>query len=137
MSHRILVFAAAVLLSAAGVANAHHSRAMFDVSRNITYHGIVKAYRWQDPHSHIIVTVEPGAKDPSTVGTWDIEASAINLMTTRGWKKGTFKPGDPITVVAHPSRDGSKNILLFYVILPDGSRLYRAANRYPMEVEDP
>ena len=136
MLHRILV-TAVVLLSAAGIVEAHHSRAMFDVSKNITYRGVVKDYRWQDPHSHIIVAVEPGAQDPSTIGTWDIEASAINLMTTRGWKRDTFKPGDPITVVAHPNRDGSNNILLFYVILPDGSRLYRAANRYPSEVEDP
>ena len=127
----------AVTLAVAPAAHAHHSRAMFDVSRNITYRGIVKSYRWQDPHSHIVVAVAAGANDPSTVGTWDIEASAIKLMITRGWTRDTFKPGDPITVVAHPNRDGSKNVLLFYVIRSDGTRLYRAANRYPSEVEDP
>jgi hypothetical protein len=118
-----------------GAAHAHHSREMFDVTRNITYRGVVKAYRWENPHSRIVVTVGASAKDRSTVGTWNIEASSLSIMTTGGWKPNTFKPGDPITVVAHPNKDGSKNILLFYVIMPDGKRLYRAAHRYPGEMD--
>jgi hypothetical protein len=118
-----------------GAAYAHHSREMFDVTRNITYRGVVKAYRWENPHSRIVVTVGASAKDRSTVGTWNIEASSLSIMTTGGWKPNTFKPGDPITVVAHPNKDGSTNILLFYVIMPDGKRLYRAAHRYPGEMD--
>jgi Family of unknown function (DUF6152) len=124
-----------VMLDLASQSHAHHSRAPFDMTKNITYRGEVKEYRWQNPHSHIVITVESGAADPSTVGTWEIEASAINLMTTRGWTPKTYKVGDPITVVAHPNRDGSRLVLLFYVIKSDGKRLYRARNRYPGEVE--
>ena len=36
----------------------------------------------------------------------------------------TYKAGDPITLVGHPMRDGSKGISLFYTIMPDGKRLY-------------
>jgi hypothetical protein len=118
-----------------GVAFAHHSRAMFDVTRNITYRGVVKAYRWQNPHSSIVVTVGANATDPSTVGTWNIEASNPSIMTAGGWTQNLFKMGDPITVIAHPNRDGANNILLFYVVMPDGKRLYRAAHRYPGEVD--
>jgi Family of unknown function (DUF6152) len=114
---------------------AHHSRAMFDMTKNVTYQGIVKQYRWENPHSHIVVTVMPGAKDPSTVGTWDIEASSINLMVSQGWNRTTYKPGDSITVIGHPMKDGSKGALLFYAIKPDGTRLYRASHRYPSESE--
>jgi Family of unknown function (DUF6152) len=110
---------------------------MFEIARNVTYEGIVKEYRWQNPHSHIVVTVGPDAKDPSSVGTWDIEASSINLMVAQGWSRTTYKPGDPITVVAHPMKDGSKGALLFYVIKADGTRLYRAQHRYPSEAEAP
>lgn len=116
--------------------HAHHSREMFDVGRNITYSGVVKAYRWENPHSSIVVAVGANAKDRSTVGTWNIEASSVSIMTTLGWKQNTFRTGDPITVVAHPNKDGSKNLLLFYVIMPNGKRLYRAAHRYPGEVDD-
>ena len=114
---------------------AHHSRAMFDMTKNVTYQGIVKEYRWENPHSHIIVMVPADEKDPSTVGTWDIEASSINLMVSQGWNRTTYKPGDPITVVGHPMKDGSKGALLFYAIKPDGTRLYRASHRYPSENE--
>jgi hypothetical protein len=108
---------------------------MFDVTRNITYRGIVKAYNWQNPHTIIVVAVGDNASDRSTVGTWNIEASSVSIMMARGWRKNTFRTGDPITVVAHPNKDGSKDILLFYVIMPDGKRLYRAAHQYSGEID--
>jgi Family of unknown function (DUF6152) len=116
-------------------AAAHHSRAMFDVSRNVTYRGTVKEYRWENPHSHIVIVVDSGATEPSTVGTWEIEASSISLMASQGWSRTSFKPGDLITVVGHPSRDGSRDVLLFYAIESDGTRLDRAQHRYPSESE--
>jgi hypothetical protein len=114
---------------------AHHSRAMFNMGKNITLRGVVKDYRWQNPHNHIVITVGPGAADPSTVGTWTVEASAINVMATRGWTPKTYEPGDPITVVAHPNNEGSNPVLLFYAIKADGTRLYRATHRYAGEEE--
>ncbi|HVZ20094.1 MAG TPA: DUF6152 family protein [Vicinamibacterales bacterium] len=114
---------------------AHHSRAMFDVRKNLTYQGVVEEYRWQNPHSLIVVRVPAGAADRSTVGTWTVEASAIGIMTYCGWTPRTYKPGDPITVVAHPSMDGSHLVLLFYAIKADGTRLCRAAHQYDGEKE--
>ena len=131
----IWIIAVAALSAVSRPALAHHSRAMFDMTRNVTFRGVVKEYRWQNPHSHIVITVGRNAKDPSTVGTWDVEASSINLMVSRGWTRTTYKPGDPITVVAHPAKDGSNGVLLFYAIKADGTRLYRAQHRYPSETE--
>jgi hypothetical protein len=108
---------------------------MFVMGRNITYRGVVEEYRWQNPHGHIVVKVPVDAADPSTVGTWTVEASAISVMTTSGWTPRTFKPGDTITLVAHPNRDGSSLVLLFYAIKADGTRLYRATHRYAGEEE--
>jgi len=112
---------------------AHHSRATFDMSKNVTLRGVVKEYLWQDPHSRIIVRVGSGATDRSTVGTWTVEASAISVMTSGGWTARTYKSGDPIMVMAHPNKDGSKLVLLFYATKSDGTRLYRAAHRYDGE----
>jgi Family of unknown function (DUF6152) len=131
----ILMAVVGVLLCASRPSFAHHSRAMFDIAKNVTYTGVVKEYRWQNPHSHIVITVGAGAKDLSTIGTWDIEASSINLMISEGWNQTTYKPGDPITVVAHPMKNGSKGALLFYAVKPDGTRLYRAQHRYASEAE--
>jgi hypothetical protein len=130
-----LIVAVGAMLAAAGPTLAHHSRAMFDMTKNVTYRGVVKEYRWQNPHSHIVITVGSDATDPSTVGTWDVEASSISLMVSRGWNRMTYKPDDLITVVAHPSRNGTKVVLLFYAIKADGTRLYRAQHRYPSEAE--
>jgi hypothetical protein len=135
MRRAALMVGTAVALAAAGPTLAHHSRAMFDMTQNITYRGVVKEYRWENPHSHIVVTVGNDASDPSTVGTWDIEASSISLMISEGWNRNTFKPGDPIAVVAHPNRSDSTLVLLFYVIKADGTRLYRAKHRYPSEAD--
>ena len=132
----LLAFAVAVGITLVTAPTlAHHSRAMFDMSKNMTYRGVVEEYRWQNPHSHIVVRVGAGAADRSTVGTWTVEASAISVMTSRGWTPRTYKPGDPITVVAHPNMDGSNLVLLFYAIKADGTRLYRAAHRYDGEKE--
>jgi hypothetical protein len=113
-----------VLVFAAIPVYAHHSFAMFELTKDVTYTGTVVEYNWENPHTHIIVKVDPGAKDPSTVGTWDIEGGATNIMGRQGWTRATYKAGDPITVVAHPMKDGSKGASLFYAIMPDGKRLY-------------
>jgi hypothetical protein len=131
----ISMAAVGVMLAPASPTLAHHSRAMFDMTQNVTYRGVVKEYRWQNPHSHIVIIVGPDATERSTLGTWDIEASSISLMVSQGWNRNTFEPGDRITVVAHPSRNGSKDVLLFYAIKPDGTRLYRAQHRYASEAE--
>jgi hypothetical protein len=113
-----------VLVFAAIPVYAHHSFAMFELTKDVTYTGTVLEYNWENPHTHIIVKVAPGAKDPSTMGTWDIEGGATNIMGRQGWTRATYKAGDPITVVAHPMKDGSKGASLFYAIMPDGKRLY-------------
>jgi Family of unknown function (DUF6152) len=130
-----LIAVTGVLLFAARPSLAHHSRTMFDMTKNITYTGVVEEYRWGNPHSHIIIMVGADAKDPSTVGTWDIQASSINVMVADGWNQMTYRSGDPITVVAHPMKNGFKGALLFYAIKPDGTRLYRAQHRYAGEAQ--
>src|SRR5215831_3366149 len=112
-----------------------HSRAMFDMSKNITYRGVAEEYHWQNPHSRIVVRVGAGAADRSAVGTWTVEASAISIMKYCGWTPRTYKHVDSITVVAHPSMDGSHLVLLFYAIKADGSRLCRSAHQYDGEKE--
>ena len=129
-----LAVAAGIALAAAPML-AHHSRAMFEMDKNITLRGVVQEYRWQNTHSQVVVRVGAGAADRSAVGTWTVEASAISVMTSGGWTPKTYKFGDPITVVVHPNKAGSSLVLLFYAIKPDGTRLYRAPHRYDGETE--
>lgn len=104
---------------------AHHGFAQFDMEKTFTYVGTVVEYNWVNPHVHMVVKVPEGASEPATVGTWDIEGASPNIMTRQGWNKASYKPGDPITLVAHPLKDGGKGASLFYAILPDGTRVYQ------------
>jgi hypothetical protein len=121
---RIIGCVIAGMLLMASVADAHHSFAYFDTTKDVSYDGFVVDYRWENPHIHIVVKVPETAADKSTVGTWDIEGGSVNIMVRQGWKKSMFTPGDHIDVVAHPMKDGSKGASLFYVVLPDGTKLY-------------
>src|SRR5262245_32078687 len=120
----VLVVVSLGLLVATARTGAHHSFALFDMNKNVTYDGSVAEYRWINPHTHIIMRVPSTAKDSSTVGTWDVEGGSTNIMTRQGWNRATFKAGDAIIVVGHPMKDGSKGVSLFYVVLPNGKRLY-------------
>ena len=95
------------------------------MEKDVTYKGVVIQYMWVNPHTHITVDIKSGpGVDPSTVGTWDVEGGSTNIMGRQGWTRATLKVGDPITLVGHPMKDGSKGISLFYVIMADGKRLY-------------
>lgn len=106
-------------LAAALPVAAHHSFAMFEMTKDVTYEGKVVEYRWENPHAHIVMKVDSGPN----AGTWDIEGGSTAIMGRQGWNRASYKPGDPITVVARPMRDGSKGASLFYAI-KDGKRMY-------------
>ena len=127
MNIRRAVFTAVLLMitCAGGPLVAHHSFSMFEMEKNVTYTGVVVEYMWSNPHVHFTVDIKPGlGVDQTTVGRWDVEGGSTNIMTRQGWTRATLKPGDPITPVGHPMRDGSKGISLFYMIRPNGKRLY-------------
>ena len=114
---------------------AHHSFAMFDMDRNIELQGTVLEYRWANPHVHVEIQVAAGpGVDPTLVGSWDLEAAgSTTIMGRQGWTRNTLKAGDQIRVVVHPLRDGNKGASLFYMIKPDGSRLYTDIARPKVE----
>ena len=122
-SRRVLSFLGLLMLAAPVVA--HHSFSMFQMDKDVTYVGRVIEYHWVNPHTLILLKVDPGTgMSAETVGTWDVEGGSTNIMGRQGWTRVTFKSGDLITLVGHPMKDGSKGVSLFYAILPDGKRLY-------------
>jgi len=96
--------AVAVLLTA-GSALAHHSFAMFDQSQTVTLQGTVSDFRWTNPHVFIELTVknESGAEEE-----WSIEMTSPEHLSRAGWRPGTLKAGDKVTLNIHPMRDGVK-----------------------------
>jgi hypothetical protein len=124
-----ILAAATLSLACAAPAHAHHSFAMFDRNKTVTWEGVVEQYNWTNPHSHIIVVVPADAKDPSLAGRWDIEGASPNIMMRQGWTKNSFRPGDKITIVGHPLKDGGKGGSLYYALDKTGKKLYHDVNR--------
>jgi hypothetical protein len=101
-------------------AAAHHSFAMFDNSRSITLRGKAAVYQWTNPHAYLEVdAAQPGG------GTkhYTLEMTSINMMSRGGWTSRTIKPGDELTVIVAPLRDGRAGGLVLEVILPNGRHM--------------
>ena len=111
----------ACLLLIAGPACAHHSFAVHYIpDRIISVSGIVTEFRFTNPHGLIMMTVKP---DNGEEQVWRAETNSPNVLRRRGWSKSSIKAGDKVTIEGYPSRDGSYNLRVHKVILPDGKIL--------------
>ena len=106
-------------LVAASSASAHHSFAMFDRTKRVTLVGTIKVFQWTNPHSWVQLTVAGAQGDEE----WSIEALSPNVLGRQGWKRNTLNPGDKVSVVINPLRDGSKGGNLVAVTLASGETL--------------
>jgi hypothetical protein len=99
---------------------AHHSHAMFDLDKKVTLVGTVKEFEWNNPHCWIQVLV-PDANNPNgTPVEWGVEMGAPIQLIRHGWKPDSLRPGDKITVVINPLRDGRPGGQIVSAIGPDG-----------------
>jgi hypothetical protein len=102
-------------------AAAHHSFAIFNAKQSITLHGVVKQFLWTNPHVFIQLLAEGAAGAPPT--EWSIELTSPEHLARAGWRPGTLKSGDKLTVVIHPVRDGSKGGQFVSRVGPDGTQI--------------
>ena len=112
----------ATALCAVGLAlpaSAHHSFAMFDTRQEVTLSGTVREFQWTNPHSWLQLQVPEGGRTVE----YSIELGSPNTMSRKGWRRGTFKPGDKVTVVINPMRDGSPGGSLVSAVDAQGNRL--------------
>ena len=96
-----LVFGLALL---AGPAAAHHSFAMFDQTRTVTFRGPIKDFQWSNPHAVVWVVPEPQAGAAAL--PWTIELTSPGNLTRMGWTRHALKSGDRVDVEINPLRDG-------------------------------
>ena len=100
---------------------AHHSPAVFDRTKQLKLVGTVKAFRWQNPHTWLEVDV-PNAK--GKIETWGVEMTSPTYLVRAGWKNNSVKPGDKVTVIVNPLREGDvKSGIFVSITLADGRTL--------------
>jgi Family of unknown function (DUF6152) len=98
---------------------AHHSFAMFDMTKKVTLHGTVKQLKWTSPHCFVEVLV------PTADGTteWNLELNSPLIMYRKGWRPGSLRASDAVTVVMAPTRDTPHGGLLLWVTDSQGRAL--------------
>jgi len=127
MHIRIIALAAAAsLLFCAGPAMSHHSNSAYQVDQIITLTGIVKEWRWTNPHTwlHLTVDDEKGGKVE-----WAVEGRAPGVLGRVGWDRFVLKPGEKVTVHASPAKDGSHVGIIARVTKEDGTILGNGGNQ--------
>lgn len=108
--HRPLITTFAALIFGIGLvamsdgALGHHSVAMFDREHPIQLIGVVREFKFTNPHAFIALSVT--GKDALPV-IWNLEGDSVNSLRWDGWSIQTLKPGDELRVTVEPLRSGA------------------------------
>ena len=95
MIRRAFVTLCGVALVAAvpRLVDAHHAGVMFEEKKEITLQGVVKEFRYTNPHSWLLVDV---ANPDGSVTTWGFEAEGPSTLLRRGIRKSDFTAGTKV-----------------------------------------
>jgi len=110
--------AAAATLLAAAAADAHHSFSQFDRNVELVKTGTVVRWAFNNPHSWLYVNIP---NDDGTETLWGFEGSAPASLIGRGITGSTFEPGDTVTFMFCPLRDGRPGGAIGWARLEDGT----------------
>lgn len=99
---------------------AHHSAAGIDRLKSVTVVGTVRQFKWANPHSWMELDV-PNDKGGSDV--WNIEMMPPGFLVKAGWKSNSVKPGDKVSIVVRPFKNGDPGGLFVSITLPSGQVL--------------
>jgi hypothetical protein len=98
----IVLVVAAVAQSSASLA--HHSRAAYDLTKEVLLEGTVTELLWKNPH--IFVTVETLGADGGPQRT-EVEVTSVSEAAALGLPRDAIAPGARVAVRAHPGRGGT------------------------------
>src|SRR5262245_19915489 len=121
----MLRFVVVSLAIAIGVASApvlaHHSAAaQYDVKKTISLKGVVREFRFVNPHSVVRLAV---IDDKGAEVVWSAEWAPTTILRRYGMKPDALRAGDKVTIVGNPARDGSADLLINSITFEDGRRL--------------
>ena len=112
-------------LLAAAPARAHHSFAPYETTLQIKLEGVITEYRWANPHVYFEIDAPDAASGQSK--HWLIECASTSILNRAGWKFNLLKPGDKVTLIVSPLRNGEPAALLKQITLADGRKLSNGA----------
>ena len=116
----------AIAILASSAVYAHHSAAGIDRNKTVVVEGVVKSFKWGNPHSWLEVEV---ANTKGGADLWNFEMNPPAYLVRSGWKSSSVKAGDKVKVTGRPFMSGEPGGLFVSVTLSDGQVL--AAGQQP------
>ena len=114
------LLACIAMLGMSHSALAHHGRASYDDTKVFTLMGTVSSFQFLNPHAQLFLDVKD---NKGNIEKWVGEGTSPNMLVREGWDRKTIKPGDRISVTGHAARNGSNNMRIEKVVLPNGKEL--------------
>jgi hypothetical protein len=125
---RLLISLLASTLAAVALspANAHHSFAIYDMTQNIEFKGVVETLKFRNPHMAmtLVVTKPDGTKQTIEF----VEGAPANMLVRMGLDPASIAPGQEITAIGAPRKDDPNAYFLKAVILADGTKFQSVGN---------
>lgn len=127
MQIRIIALCLAMTVLVCAVpALSHHSNSAYEVEKVITVSGVVKEWKWTNPHTWLYLTVD----DPKAGKVeWALEGRAPGVLGRAGWDRLVLKPGEKVSVYCSPAKDGSRVGIIARVTKEDGTILGNGGNQ--------
>ena len=116
----VMVFTVAVGLLTSVPLVAHHTASTLYTEKTVTMKGIVKTWRWSNPHCLLMLDVKG---EDGQVVQWLAETQAPNTVYIEGYRANSFKAGDEVTVTVRAAANGRTYGLLTQAVLADGTKL--------------
>ena len=99
---------------------AHHGASEYDMTKIVSLNATVKQLQFVNPHTLLVFSVKD---DAGKVNEWEGELPSPNLLSRRGWSRSTLKPGDQVTVIGSPAKNGQNGMQVKKLVFPDGHEM--------------
>jgi hypothetical protein len=99
---------------------AHHGASEYDMTKIVSLNATVKQLQFVNPHTLLVFTVKD---ETGKVNEWEGELPSPNLLSRRGWSRSTLKPGDQVTVIGAPAKNGQNGLQVKKLVFPDGHEM--------------
>ena len=109
-----------LLVLSSPLAWSHHSEVVtYDQDREIAHQDVtVLEWQFSNPHARIIFEAPD---DSGELIEWRAQSTNANRLARFGYNQETFQPGEVLSIVGNPTRDGRPEVYLRRVTRSDGT----------------
>ena len=118
MKYFLRLLLTASLCMSGGTVAAHHSFASYDFEKQISFTGVIKEFKFRNPHiaMTLVRTTEGGKEEIVNFP----EGAPANMLARLGLRPEMVKQGTKITAVGSPKRTDPSVYFLRKIILENG-----------------